>query len=57
MGAGQTGDALIAASEVGKDSAAGGIRQGGESAIQFGRIFNHLVKYLPDPLLVRKCFL
>jgi len=40
------GNPMIAAREMGEDTASGRVGQGGESSIQCSwRIFNHLVKY------------
>jgi hypothetical protein len=43
--AGEMGDAMIAAGEMGQDPAAGGIGQGCKRSVQCARIFNHLVNY------------
>jgi hypothetical protein len=51
------GNAFITARKVGEDATAGGISQGGEGSVQFlRRIFNHLVKYVPQRFPARKFF-
>ena len=52
------GNTMIAAREMGEDTASGRVGQGGERSIQCSwRIFNHLVKYLTAYLALARIFL